>query len=135
MKQTEESKPETLAAILCLAEQLGVNLGDHSVAITPQEGVGQVRMYDGSLEATLHSYDQNRIVVVESPRAPGIRIELVDHRKDLLAPKDAIYSIMAYTPKEEGDIFLNGDVGSIYVGREGLMLSGAGKKRAYSTME
>ena len=125
-----EGNEERLAAIKYLADQLGVNPGDQSIAIATNKRIAKVRMNDGSLEATISPSSRGPIVHVESPRSPGIWIQLVDHLKDPSAPKGAIYEIQAYIPKDQGCEMLNGDIYSIYVGRRGLIFDDPGRRRA-----
>ncbi|MFA5855870.1 MAG: hypothetical protein WC867_00800 [Candidatus Pacearchaeota archaeon] len=121
---------EGLATIKYLADQLGVNLNDERTAIATASESAKVRMYNGSLEAKLIPTSRGA-VTIESPRSPGIYIELVDHTKDVLAPVGAIYQITTYMPsKNDSGIQLNGDIYSVYVGKEGLILSQEARIRA-----
>lgn len=115
---------EGLAIIAQLAEQLGVDLEDahHAVATNQHDAVA--RYSDGSLEVRLTSFVSRPIVTIESPRSPGIYIELVDHQRDL-APEGAIYRIKAYMPdsnRKTGGTELCGEIYCIYVGKEGIIL-------------
>lgn len=124
-KQNEKA----LGAINYLASQLGVNLNDQRIAIATDTESAKVRMHDGSLEAMIEPHRMR--VYVESPRARGIIIQLVDHNKNL-APEGAVYEIMVYKHDDVDncDEILNGDVLNVYVGRDGLILSEAGRHRA-----
>lgn len=121
-------KESSLAALKVIADNLGVDLGGGEIAIsTPGKGV-IARTHDGALEVRVSS----NTIEIDSPRSPGIRIELVDHTKDTYAPKEAVYEIQAYTLSESGGriSILNGDFYSIYVGHKGLILDDASRRRA-----
>jgi hypothetical protein len=128
MERTQNEKG--LALIAQLAQQLNVDLKDSSVAIATESQPAKARTYDGSIEATVHSSNRN-VVRIDSPRNPGICIEMVDHQRDMLAPKGAIYEIKAYMPDPTGEdrYTLNGDVFSVYVGREGIIIDKSGRNR------
>jgi hypothetical protein len=82
------------------------------------------------LEVTVLSLNRPT-VKIESPRNPGVYIEMVDHQRDSLAPTDAIYSIGAYMPKQEANgVCLNGDVYKVYVGKNGIILDDGARQRA-----
>lgn len=120
-----------LAVIAQLAEQLGVDLKDTHLAVATDKHEAKARFHDGSLEVTLLHLCRPT-VRIESPRAPGIYIEVVDHQRDVMAPQGAIYCITAYMPdptKENAGVFLNGDAYSVYVGKEGILLCDATRKR------
>ena len=126
-----EQNEEALPIINSLADLLGVNLNDQRVAIATERKSAKVKMHDDSVEVEVVPTN-NRVVKIESPRAPGIWISLVDHR-DPLAPEGAIYEIEAYMPargEDDFDAALNGDVASVYVGREGIILCSAARMRA-----
>jgi hypothetical protein len=119
-----------LAILSELANMLNVNLKDSGLAIATDRKSAKVSFSDGSLEATLFSSLNGPTVKIDSPRNPGIWIEMVDHTRYSDAPKGAIYRIISYMPEREGrDISLDGDIFSIYVGREGLILSESAKER------
>ncbi|PLW79668.1 hypothetical protein C0585_06765 [Candidatus Woesearchaeota archaeon] len=115
-----KNNEKNLSTIMYLAEQLGINLDDKRTAIATPEEMSTARMYDGSLEARVIP-NSRPAVEIETPRGPGIWIELVDHTRDL-APEGAIYQIRTYVPKEDHKEGLTGDVYSVYVGKTGIML-------------
>jgi len=132
--EKKTKNPERVALVAQLAEQLGVDLKDTSVATATANQSAKARMYDGSLEATVVS-SRRGSVYIDSPRSPSIFIELVDHQRDALAPEGAIYCIQATMPKENpyGEQYyesLNGDVFNVYVGINGIILDDAERKRA-----
>lgn len=121
---------ENLSLIMQLAEKLGINLKDSRLAIATRKQRAKARTHDGSLEITVID-DLNRPTVrIDSPRASGIWVELVDNRKDS-APKGAIYRITTYMPyyllgstEEFGlNALTGGDIYEVYVGREGIILN------------
>ena len=122
-------KKEAVSALKNLADLLKVNLNDSRIAIATARESATVRMYDGSIEAALVPTSQGTLYI-ESPRSPGVIVELVDHQKDVLAPADAIYQIQAFMPTSDSRELLNGHIATIYVGREGLILNDAGLRRA-----
>lgn len=109
------------AIIKYIAKQMGVDLDYSEIAIATPGNGAKVKMYDGSLEAIIFPTERGE-VKINSPRAPGITIELVDHNKDYDAPKDAIYAINAYKIIDNGTEALSGDIPLIYVGKKGLIL-------------
>ncbi len=122
---------EILGALKILSDALGVNLSDLSIAISTEEKSAKVRAANNSLEATLIS--AFNVMNVESPRAPGIEIKLVDRNKDeplsVLAPPGAVYRIEAYRHLESGGReSLSGDVNVIYIGYNGIILNENSKR-------
>ncbi len=127
-----ENKPEALSALKTLADLLGVDLKDMATAIATPQQSATARMYDRSLEAELVS-SSRRTAYVSSPRAPSIRITLVDPQLDSLAPEGAIYEISTFMPPTDsrpGGTMLNGDVFCVYVGRNGIILDDPVLRRA-----
>lgn len=116
------AKKDLKGLLVHLAEQLKVNLGATNNAIATGETGGSVSMHDGSLKAII-PLNNLESVRVQSPRAPGISVELINHNKDY-APAGAIYKITAYRQGEVPgqDTLLNEQLPAIYVGREGLLL-------------
>ena len=125
-----KQNPERLALVMQLAEMLGVDLKDSSLVIATDGKPVKVRVQDGALEATVTSADRPQ-VRIESLRAPGIYIEMVNHQRDS-APEGAIYRISAYMPQpiDPSGVALNGDVYEVYVGRNGIILDNAARERA-----
>ena len=116
-----------LALIVQLASRLGVNLKDTEVAIATDKKPAKAKLYDSSLEVTLYSLNRPT-VTVDSPRCPGVSIELVDHQRDL-APEGAVYCIRAYMPNQDGsNMALNGDVYCVFIGPKGIILDEPGRK-------
>lgn len=122
-----DKKEESLVIVRNLADLLGVNLSDGRVAVSTDKEEAKVMKYDGSIEAKINSSYVRPTVRVESPRAPGITIELVDHTRDM-APENAIYAIRCFNP--QNDTQLNGDIHTIYVGCNGLILDRAGREKS-----
>ncbi|HLC32684.1 MAG TPA: hypothetical protein VJJ82_02565 [Candidatus Nanoarchaeia archaeon] len=119
--------PTALAALVYLAQKCGVKLDDCHLAIATPEQDAKMRTQDGSLDVTLASRSYTGCpVLIQAPRAPGVIVELVDHVKDPLAPSDAIYKVRAYTPsgKPNNPVGqnLNGEISSIYIGKNGIIL-------------
>lgn len=114
-----------------LAERLGVDLKDINLAIATEKSEATARFHDGSLEVRLTPLSRPTIRI-ESPRSPGIYVELVDHQRDVTAPKEAIYHIKSYMPNptgRDGGVELNGEVYSVYVGKQGILLDADAKRR------
>ena len=111
-----------------LSDLLGVSTSDAHKAVATQGHPADVTTADGALSISV--YDGG-LIEVESPRAPGVRISLVDHSKDSLAPPGAVYEISAYTPFEDHTVRLGeqADVSTIYVGPKGIILCDSGKAR------
>lgn len=122
-------KAEKLALLYGLADELGVDLADQRVAIATARKDATARMFDGSLEAKVIPTSRGS-VEIETPRGSGIMIDLVDHKRDSLAPKEAVYVVKTYMPSDSGNLSLNGDVASVYVGPQGIILNGAARMRA-----
>lgn len=115
---------DAMAALLTLADIIGVDLSDVSMAVATKEKDAKARLYDGSLEANISTL-RSGMVKVGSPRNPSVMIKLVDHQKDPTVPEGAIYEILALMPTPEGvPNVLNGDVYSVYVGRQGIIIPG-----------
>ena len=133
---TEQDK-KALGAINYLAKQLGVDLGYQRLSVAVSGENARAVMHDGSLEANVGiERGGEGFVAVESPNAPGIRINLVDHSKPSEAPVGAIYEIVAYRPIEgEPNEVLNGHVHSVYVGKDGIVLDGRSRYRVWESQE
>ena len=119
-----------LTIIARLAEQLGVDLKNAHCAVATDRHEAVARFSDGSLEVRLTSLVRPT-VRIESPRSPGIYIELVDHQRDIAAPEGAIYRIKAYMPDSagrNGGDELNGEVYSVYIGKQGILLDDLSKR-------
>ena len=132
MNMRKRQNVRGLAIIAQLAECLGVDLKNSKIAIATDKEEAKARFHDGSLEVTLLPLIRPT-VRIDSPRAPGIYVQVVDHQREVLAPQDAIYQITAYMPDpadEMNNVSLNGDVYSVYVGRRGIILGDADRKRA-----
>ena len=127
MKKKEN--PKSPAPTAQIMEQAG-NGSNNSEFTIAKDNKAKVRLHDGSLEVTLLSLGRPT-ALIDSPRAPGISVELVDHQNDY-APPDAIYCITAYMPNlsnKNAPICLNGDVYQIYVGSRGIILDDSARKR------
>lgn len=109
-----------------LTERLGIKTNPQLAIATPDR-LAEARMFDGSLTVkVIPTFGGG--VRVESPKAPGVYIQLVDHQRDYAAPAEAIYEITAYKPDEKGGTTLNnGEVYSVYVGPRGIVLGAAEK--------
>jgi hypothetical protein len=132
----KKQNPKNYALIAQLAEQLKVDLKDAQFAVTTPNKEAKARFHDGSLEVTLLPLNRPT-VKIDSPRAPSIVVEMVDHQRDSLAPKEAIYVITACmpNPSDGRNYFLNGDVYDIFVGKGGIILSDSGRKRVAELLE
>lgn len=122
---------EGLKIITQLAEQLGVDLKDVHRAVATDHHEAIASFSDGSLEVRLTSLVRPT-VRIESPRSPGVYVQLVDHQRDVTAPKGAIYQVKAYMPDStgrNGGEELNGEVYSIYIGKQGILLDELSKRR------
>jgi hypothetical protein len=130
-------KKEAFAALKSLADFLKVDLKDTRTAVATPLNDASVRMFDGSLEARIVPTSSGTVYIT-SPRAPGIMIDLVNHQKDGLAPPEAIYCITSYMPLPDqggaGEV-LNGDVYSVYVGANGIILDDSALRRASELYE
>ncbi len=131
------TKKETDYELLMqLAERLKVNLDTKDCVIATPKKLAFARTSGGELEVMLSGSQE--VVAVEGKRLPGIRISLIDHTNSLseLAPAEAIYEISAYMPNSDkrfvgdGGTALNGDVATVYVGKNGIILDEPARKRA-----
>lgn len=122
-----------LAALHTLADLLKVDLEGGQLAIATPDEEATARMHDGSIEARVVPTIRGTVYVT-APRSPGIVVELVDHTRNSLAPKEAIYEIRSYSPDPDRPAgtgtSLNGDVANVYVGPEGIILSDAARRMA-----
>lgn len=116
---------ERLALVHTLARELGVELEGSRVAVGED---AEARLRDGSLKARVSSgYDGQTFdgyVIVETPKAPGVIIELVDHEHGTIAPAEAIYRVKFFRRDDNGLIDLRYKDGSIpffYIGRNGII--------------
>jgi len=130
--QDKQEAPDAQAALQFLAEKLGhtISFEGSNCAIATSDQVAKAKMHDNSLEATVFP---NATVEIESPRAPGIDVELIDHNDDKFvgAPPDAIYRIRTYAPKRRMRVGVNGKKepigykeslkGVAYIGNEGFI--------------
>lgn len=137
VRMAKRKNTKGLAIIAQLAEQLGVDLKEahHAVATSSHEAVANFA--DGSLEVRLTSL-MRPTVRIESPRSSGIYIELVDHQRDIAAPEGAIYHVKAYMPDStgrNGGDELNGDTHSVYIGKQGIILDDAAKRRVLESKD
>ena len=126
-----DQKEDALAALKSLASILGVDLTTTNIAIATPNSSATARFHDSSIEAKVVQWGDVRI---ETPRGPGIYIKLVDHQREFVPP-EAIFRIEAYMPDRKNSsscpgTTLNGDIYSINVGVEGLILDDAAIKRA-----
>jgi len=105
-------------------------MGEVNFVPTEKGGTGKVRTIS-DLSVNVFS----DMIEVETARAPGIEVRLVDRTtaRDSLAPEGAVYQIRAYVPREDTKESLNGDVHCVYVGHEGIILGGDGRRRANSS--
>lgn len=101
LNMAKRKNAEGLKIISQLAEQLGVDLKDVHRAVATNQHEAVASFSDGSLEVRLTSLVRPT-VRIESPRSPGVYVELVDHQRDVAAPKGAIYQVRAYMPDSTG---------------------------------
>lgn len=128
-------KESDLALLAQLADRLGSGLRDASFAVATDRQPASVRAFNNSIEAKLYTSGD---VTVQSPRAPRIDIRLVDPNNSYfcLAPEGAIYEITVCKPTENGPLeSLNGDVATVYIGKNGIILDEPARRRAAELYE
>ncbi|MAH47993.1 hypothetical protein CMI37_19380 [Candidatus Pacearchaeota archaeon] len=116
------------AAVAGVADLLGVDFSQNSIAVVTNEQTARSRTADGNVKVELW---EDGDVEVELDRGSGICLKLVDPHNPRFAnaPEGALYEISAYIPREGSKEPLNGDVASVYVGRDGIILNNAARHR------
>ncbi len=105
-------KTQVLEVLKTLADALEL-YNNYSNTLAIPRKPAKVKTLNG-LEVKVYN---SGCVEIELPRSPGVEIRLVDHNQGI-APKEAIYEIAVYRPRQKAKQVIGGGV---YIGPGGII--------------